>query len=491
VSCFLAILLVGAFACSNQDAVGTTQGPARSGQSIVEVRDSSAGAATTDARSCGTLPTVNRARLLGAPDRSRLLVGGKIRGSNTSATNDFVDLFTIGAAPAEGQWLDVTFSNATPYRYVKYYAPPESYGVLAELELYQGAERLQGKAFGTAGSRGNSGNTFDKALDANPMTYFEAPLANDNYVGLDLESDPSGPCHLDEAPTHDRAPAPVAAPADVGRSRRAQSSVHIGNSLTDTIVDHLDVAARAGGIQLDFHRYTIPGAGTDWLWAHPTGGFGETDIQQSLRSRGFDHISLQPFPNGPCTPSGAGSESDFVNRFYALAKATNPQVVLWIYQQWPSPVDWKDCFSAGSPWVQAPWTPPLANPPTWEDAVNNQLAFQEAVRAAVAALNPDHKAIYIVPAGLSLRDLKRQVEAGQVPGMAEFFTSIFDQNGTDLHLTEPGRYFVTLVFYACMFQKSPQGIEYAGTGVSAVQAAKLQEIAWKTVSTYAPSGVSR
>src|SRR6185436_14902571 len=114
---------------------------------------------------------------------------------------------------------------------------------------------------------------------------------------------------------------------------------------------------KAGGIQLDFHRYTIPGAGTDWLWGHPTSGFGETDIQQVLRSGKFDHLSMQPFPNGPCTPAGAGSDSDYVNRFYDLAKQTNPNVVLWIYQQWPAPNDWSDCFSSGTSWQQPPWTP--------------------------------------------------------------------------------------------------------------------------------------
>jgi hypothetical protein len=468
----LAIIAM-ATSCSNQDPVGSAQTPSA-------LRD-----AATDASTCQTLLPVNRARLLAAPGHSQQMVGGKIRGSNESPTNGFTDLFTIDAVPAEGQWIDASFANTVPYRYVKYHSPLASYGILAELELYQGTQRLHGKGFGTAGSRASSGKTFDKALDANPMTYFEGPLANDNYVGLDLGSDGVTPCNVDQ-------PAVVVPePIDASTSSIVISSLHIGNSLTDTIVDHLDVAARAGGIQLDFHRYTIPGAGTDWLWNHPTGGFGETDIQQTLQSRKFDQLSMQPFPNGPCTPSGAGSESDYVNRFYALAKTSNPGVVLWIYQQWPAPIDWRDCFSTGAAWAKPPWMPPLANPASWEDAVSNQLAFQEAVRAAVAALNPDNKGIYIVPAGLGLRDLKRQVEAGQVPGMTDFFKSVFDQNGTDLHLTEPGRYFVTLVFYACMFQKSPQGLGYAAAGVSAEQAAKLQEIASKTVSTYRESGVSR
>ncbi|HKQ71991.1 MAG TPA: hypothetical protein VJT73_21750 [Polyangiaceae bacterium] len=51
---------------------------------------------------------------------------------------------------------------------------------------------------------------------------------------------------------------------------------------------------------------------------------------------------------------------------------------------------------------------------------------------------------------------------------------VFGREGTDLHLTEPGRYLVTLVFYASMFQKIPKALAYTGTGVSAALAAKLQ-----------------
>ena len=482
---FIAIAGV-AIGCSDSNPADPPAGLATSGQDAASEKWLPAAVVTaTDASTCSTLPTVNRVRLLAASGRAQGMVGGKIRGSNESPTNAFVDLFTIQTPPAEGQWMDVAFANSVPYRYVKYDSPPQSYGIIAELELYHGAERLTGKGFGTAGSRSQGGDTFEKALDANPSTYFEGPLASGNYVGLDLASDATPALHARKGPSL------ISYAVDATAPIALQSSVHIGNSLTDTIVGHLDVAAKAGGIQLDFHRYTIPGAGTDWLWDHPTGGFGETDIQQLLRSSKFDHLSMQPFQNGPCTPSGAGSDGDYVNRFYDLAKQTNPNVVLWIYQQWPMPNDWSDCFSAGASWQKPPWTPPLPNPATWEDAVGNQLAYQEAVRAAVMALNPSSRAIYIVPGGLALRALKHQVEAGQVPGMTRFFESVFDQNGTDLHLTEAGRYFITLVFYACMFQKSPQGLAYVPTAAPADQAAKLQEIAWQAVTAYALSGVNR
>ncbi len=48
--------------------------------------------------------------------------------------------------------------------------------------------RLSGTAFGTAGSYQNDGNTIAKALDGNVNTFFDAPAANGNTVGLDLGS---------------------------------------------------------------------------------------------------------------------------------------------------------------------------------------------------------------------------------------------------------------------------------------------------------------
>jgi hypothetical protein len=48
------------------------------------------------------------------------------------------------------------------------------------------ATPLNGTPFGSPGSWMNSGNTFDKALDSNSTTFFDAPTGSNDYVGLDL-----------------------------------------------------------------------------------------------------------------------------------------------------------------------------------------------------------------------------------------------------------------------------------------------------------------
>jgi hypothetical protein len=497
---------------------------------------------------CWTLPIVDRVRIFPAPGRAAAVVNAKIMGSTTGPTNGFVDIASIASPPNEGTFLELAFTNTTPYRYVTYYGPAGSYGAIAELELYAGTEKLKGAGFGVAGSLDGGSSTYDKALDGDPQTAFVGSLPDGNYVGLDLGADHETATPVfNPVPGQYDAPPIVAiststvgssvrytidgtAPAVAGQPYREpvqmgtgtttikaiasarcrldspvaqasyrvgaaavtnnQASIHIGNSLTDTIAGVLDVMAQSGGVTLDFHRFTTPGAGTQWLWNNPTTGFGEMDIKATLQTVHFDQMSLQPFPNEPCLPTGSDSDADYVNRFYVMAQKVNPNVLLWIYQQWPDVNSWNDCFSVGSPWAAVPWSPPIANPATWEDAVTNQLAYQEAVRKGVMDANPG-KPVYLIPGGLALRNLKKEIEAGQVPGWTAFAPSIFDQGGTDIHLTAAGRWFITLVFYSCMFKKSPIGIGYEDTSLGAGQAAKLEQIAWDTVNAYPLSGVNR
>jgi hypothetical protein len=289
------------------------------------------------------------------------------------------------------------------------------------------------------------------------------------------------------------APAPVA-------------SLHVGNSLTDTIDGYLAPVAAAGGVNLDYARYTVPGIGT-WVYQQsPTGGFGVADVQATVRTKRLDHVSFQPFKNMPCLPYGQWTNPDASLRSDAAniedawndAAAVNPRVQMWVYQAWPAtPTEgFTGCITGGAgTWLRDPsiWNPPP--PATWEDAVRNQVAFDEAVRAALASRHPDRPPPYIVPAGTALVALKQAVEAGTFPGLpateAAFWTTFFSNGGTDNHLTAEGRWYVTLVFYAVMFQRDPAGLPATGTSLTPAQAAALQALAWRTVNAYPLSGVAR
>ncbi|MBX9582568.1 MAG: discoidin domain-containing protein, partial [Gemmataceae bacterium] len=78
------------------------------------------------------------------------------------------------------------------YRYVRYLAPADSWGNIAEFQVYgppaAGGRPLAGEVIGTDGSWNDEGNTRDKAFDGDLGTFFDAPepIAEGAWVGLDL-----------------------------------------------------------------------------------------------------------------------------------------------------------------------------------------------------------------------------------------------------------------------------------------------------------------
>jgi len=119
------------------------------------------------------------------------MVGGIFQGSQDGVS--YTNLFTITSTPTDGQWTEApTLADPKNYRYLRYLSPSGSYGNVAEIEFYTGtgasAVKLAGTPFGTPGSYQNSGNTFSKVFDGNTATYFDAPTANGNFVGIDQGS---------------------------------------------------------------------------------------------------------------------------------------------------------------------------------------------------------------------------------------------------------------------------------------------------------------
>jgi hypothetical protein len=292
-----------------------------------------------------------------------------------------------------------------------------------------------------------------------------------------LKAATQGPCEL---PSPDvEGSYPVGQPS-AGLGPLVQSSLHIGNSLTDTLVGVLSDVSRRGGVTLEFQRYTIPGAGL-WMYVdNPTGGFGVDNVQLALATRPFDHLVMQPYPNSPCQPgpSADGDDSDagYVSRAWSDALASNPDVELWIFQQWPSPTELSNCFTGGG-WTRGGWNPP--NPDTFRQAVQNEHAYHQAVVAELERMHPDRNPPRLVAAGNALLALEDAIARGELAGVSDFYAYVFSDGGQDIHLTAVGAYFVAEVFYARLFSRDPRGKSVDATlGLGAAQAAVLQSVAW-------------
>lgn len=485
---------------------------------------------------------LTRVRIRAAAGQEAQLVGARIQGSLSGPTTDFVDLSTVTQAPVAGAYADLSFNNAATYRYLRYYAPPGSQGGVAELAFYHGSTPLSGASFGTVSTDPTHG--YALALDGDVSSYFVPDANGGGYVGLDIARgyvtdsvtfspgpassstpisvalstptsgasirytlDGSDPTHttgtLYQAPiqlTDGRTELRVLAYAScrfdtplttgtyvIGSSQppitQGWKSFHLGNSLTDTINSWLKPIADSTGLTHDYSRWTIPGAPIKWLAEHKGEGFGTPTAASMYDSyvqsaAPIDHLSLQPYGDPDFDTQGAAAIG-----LMNTALAYSPNIQFWIYAQWPGRTEWATgSFSQGySGW-------PVAHPATtWEEGVSNHLLYHEAFRDHVDP-SVQGKPILIVPAGLALRELKRQMDAGLIPGLTDFFSTMFED---EEHLRVPAQYLVSLVFYSCLYRQSPEGrVTYSGTGLTEAQALALQRIAWNVASSYAGSGIA-
>ena len=83
----------------------------------------------------GKAKRITLIRFKDRPGFAASLQGGKFQGSNTSATEGFVDLYTIGTT-FNNHWHAVRIGKRTAYRYVRYVAPAGVESSLAEAEFY-------------------------------------------------------------------------------------------------------------------------------------------------------------------------------------------------------------------------------------------------------------------------------------------------------------------------------------------------------------------
>lgn len=485
---------------------------------------------------------VTSVRFFPAPGQAEKMVGGRFTGSNASATTDFVEFAKITEVPAEGEWTELTVAEPTAYRFIKYEGPPGSHGAVAEIEFRAGDRVLTGEPFGTAGAKDDGDTTFPKALDGSTETFYAGKEPNNQYVGLDLgpesqvaplvASVPPGqhgePIEVElrtetpgasiyynlrgQTPGRDGASvysAPLRltentllmaiaakegladSPLFIGAyrigeppaQRTAIRTFHIGNSLTDTINETLQPLAATAGKELQFHRFTIPGAPTDWLWNHPGTGFGDNRYVEAFQVLApIDHISTQPFHGHS---RSVANEAEHSLKFFEEARKSSPDIQPWLYVQWPGR-ELSDNWSQGR--FDKPEGMELSPATTYREAIENHLRYHEIVRDRINE-TWQGKPVRIVPAGKALAMLHDKIAAGEVPGMDDFFAEIYADG---IHLTPKGRYLVALVFYSCFFGEDPTGkVGTLNTGLTDEQAALFQQIAWKAASTYPGSGLAK
>jgi len=120
-------------------------------------------------------------------DAIDLIVGGQIQVSNHPDFKDFVILHTIEKYGVTAE--DVFLDHVGEYRYWRYFSPKGAHCNIAELVFYGNESPLpiRGKIIGTQGSLEND-KMYEKeaAFDGDALTYFDAPDADNDWVGMDF-----------------------------------------------------------------------------------------------------------------------------------------------------------------------------------------------------------------------------------------------------------------------------------------------------------------
>ncbi len=215
------------------------------------------------------------------------MVGGKFQGSADGVS--YTTFFTIPQVPPSSGWNSVTLPmSLSSYRYLRYLAPAGSCGNVAEIEFDVNGKKLSGTGFGTPGSWCDLGNTFDKALDGNLGSFFDAPSpGSGDFVGIDRGA---------VAPP---VPAPPPAPPAV-----VQLPIEVMGADGTTVSVQVSVSAPAAAAGL-------------WMQAHNLSYADKASVQ-------INGGSWTPLDNATVQVQGGGKDFDGIGGGFSTLKMLLP-----------------------------------------------------------------------------------------------------------------------------------------------------------------------
>lgn len=157
-----------------------------------------------------------------------------------------------------------------------------------------------------------------------------------------------------------------------------------------------------------------------------------------------------------------------VRHFHEQIVASNPEARTYLHASW--------------------WNIDKSNPEAWQDAERAMAPVWSCVVSRInlslsAEGRPDR--VWPLPTSLALVHLVDQALDGRIAGVsAASPRATLDRIFSDeVHLTRIGIYFMSLVTYAALFERSPEGAPPV-QGVTQEQASALQATAWSFVSSF-------
>ena len=186
----------------------------------------------------------------------------------------------------------------------------------------------------------------------------------------------------------------------------------------------------------------INGAPLSYNWQHADSAEG-INARQRLTSPVDAVIVTEAIPLANHLKWSNSQEA--VTQFYELARAANPDVQFYLQETWHS-------LNSGSG-IDIPFDEGGMIP--WRDRLDQDLPrWQALVDEVNAATGGD---ILLLPAGQALARLDDAIQAGTLPGIQ----SISQLFSDDIHPNALGYYYLSLVQYAVLTGRSPQGLPAA------------------------------
>jgi len=123
-------------------------------------------------------------------ERTRICaIGGQFQGANRPDFSDAVTLYTI-PSKAEMTWEFVSLKlDSLKFKYARYITAVNGRNYIAEVEFYDGDQKVSGKTIGSEGSHlDDPKKTSDKVFDGDPLTYYRAKEeVSGTWTGLEFD----------------------------------------------------------------------------------------------------------------------------------------------------------------------------------------------------------------------------------------------------------------------------------------------------------------
>ncbi|MDR3708461.1 MAG: chitobiase/beta-hexosaminidase C-terminal domain-containing protein [Capsulimonadaceae bacterium] len=494
---------------------------------------------------------VNKVRFTAVKGHEQDVLGAKILGSNKSAFDGFVELGTItGIPPADQESGDLTLSNKTPYRWIKYLAAPGTWGRIYDIEYFAGNQRL--KAVNSYGNfeQGKWHQSYaaddqfsvidigDAATGPSPG-FSPSPTESTGPIKVEIQNklpgsvirytldgtEPTqensriytGPLTISRTTTIEassfvdgHAPTPAVWATYIIGSPAHMTTFHLGNSLTGVTTRFDSQARTAGAIHIS-NRYMLGAAFTKTLWNAAMLPIGDPTDKQAWADVYNTRIALNlTYTRKNIEDTAAAwkalwptvthidaltlqprdfdiaEEADYDNRFLSLAQQKSPDLQPWLYIEWVERSRKNRPTDSG----KEPTTEMTKVYPalSWEESMSAMLLYGEDLKDKVNETYKGAKPIRMIPAGIALGQLHHMIDIGLVPGFAkdDFYGKLFKDG---VHLNANGSFLVDCMFYSAFYGESPEGkFLPVLTELTARQATIMQKLAWDTMTNYPFSG---